>query len=79
MTSNPWAMNASFYKLTWSDLRSRLPFATDMERYDAAERLTLILNETFTQEARKLAFEYEDRKRAIQQRNTDIDDADADD
>lgn len=59
MTGNPLIMNASFYKLTWSDLRSRMPFATPMQLYDAAEQLTNILNETFTREARHLAFSYE--------------------
>jgi hypothetical protein len=52
-------MRSAFYSLSWSDLRGRLPFATNMQLYDAAERLTLILNETFTEEARKLAFAYE--------------------
>ena len=61
MMGNPLVMNAAFYKLTWGDLRSRMPFATNMQVWDAAEKLTNILNETFTEEARKLAFSYEER------------------
>ena len=59
MTSNPLVRNTNWYRLTWSDLRSRMPYATDMQMYDAAERLTPLLNELFTQAERQMAFEYE--------------------
>ena len=59
MTGHPLMDNATFYRLTYIDLRSRMPFATNMQLYDAAEQLQGILNETFTREARRLAFYYE--------------------
>lgn len=59
MIGNPLVMRSSFYSLSWTDLRGRMPFATNMQLVDAAERLTNILNQTFTDEARKLAFMYE--------------------
>jgi hypothetical protein len=65
MAGNPLIHNASFYKLTWGDLQSQMPFASDMQRYEAAEKLQHVLNTVFTREARRLAYEYEqsDRKR----------------
>lgn len=63
MIGNPLVVNTAFYKLTWGDLQSRMPFASKMQMYDAAEKLTNILNETFTEEARKLAFLYDERDR----------------
>jgi hypothetical protein len=65
MTGNPFA-TGRFYSLSWSDLRGRMPFVTNMQLYDAAERLTNILNQTFTDEARKMAFEYESHAAQVQ-------------
>jgi hypothetical protein len=59
MTGNPLRDQSPFFYLTWIDLKGRMPFATPMQLYDAAEQLREVLNQTFTREARKLAFYYE--------------------
>jgi hypothetical protein len=59
MRGNPLTHNATFYRLTWGDLISQTPYASPMQRYEAAERLIVILNSVFTSAAREMAFEYE--------------------
>lgn len=63
MAGNPLIARYPFYKLVWSDLRGNMPFASDMQLWEASQRLTEILNETFTREARKMAYEYEQHDR----------------
>jgi len=60
---NPLIRNAIFYRLTYGDLRHHMPFASDMQFYEASERLTSALNTLFEVEARRLAFEYEEHDR----------------
>jgi len=73
MTGNPWADRAPFYTLMWTDLRAQMPFATNMQLFEAGEILTNILNTVFTQQARKLAYDFEARQQQAQDTQTHAD------